>query len=97
MYSRVQVGKHLSDMFPTENSLKKKRCLSTLIFNFALEYTIIRVQINQDSLKLNGTYQGLVYDEEFWVEAYIHYECETWSLILGEERRLKVFEIRVLW
>jgi hypothetical protein len=25
------------------------------------------------------------------------YECETWSLILWEERRLRVFENRVLW
>jgi hypothetical protein len=65
MYSRVRAGKHLSDKFPTENSLKKKRCSSKLIFNFALKYAIIRVQINQEGLKLNGTSQGLVYDEEF--------------------------------
>jgi hypothetical protein len=25
------------------------------------------------------------------------YECETWSLALGEEHRLRVFENRVLW
>jgi hypothetical protein len=25
------------------------------------------------------------------------YGCETWSLTLGEERRLRVFENRVLW
>jgi hypothetical protein len=25
------------------------------------------------------------------------YGCETWSLTLGEEHRLKVFENRVLW
>ena len=36
-----------------------------MIFNFASKYAIIRVQINQDGLKLNGTSQGLVYDEEF--------------------------------
>jgi len=27
---------------------------------------------------------------------FVLYGCETWSLILGEERRLRVFENRVL-
>jgi hypothetical protein len=31
-----------------------------LRFNIALDYTIRRVQVNQDSLKLNGTHQFLV-------------------------------------
>jgi len=33
-YSRVWVGKHLSDMFPIRNSLKQGEVLWPLLFNF---------------------------------------------------------------
>ncbi len=46
MYSRIRVGKNLSDMFLIRNGLKQGVGLSPLLFNFALDYAIRRVQIN---------------------------------------------------
>jgi len=60
-YSRVQVGKNLSDMFPIRNGLKQGGALSPLLFNFNSE----RFQVNQNGLKLNDTHQLLVYADDF--------------------------------
>jgi hypothetical protein len=53
--------------------LKQGDALSPLLFNFALEYVIRRVLVNQDGLGLNGTRQLLAYaDDVNMLEGSVH-------------------------
>ena len=88
-YSRVRVGKNVSDRFPIRNGLKQGDDLKPIVFNFALEYAIRRVQVNQVGLKLNGTHQLLAYaDDVNILGGSIHTLKENAETLLAATRRL---------
>jgi len=63
-------------MFPIKNGLKQGDALTSLLFNFALEDAIRKIQVNQDGLKLNGTHQVwfMLMVLVYWAEGYILYK-----------------------
>jgi retron-type reverse transcriptase len=46
-YITDRIGKNLSNKFTVTNGLKQRVVLSPLLFNFALEYDIRRIEENQ--------------------------------------------------
>jgi len=48
----ISIGKNLSDAFPTQNDVKQGDALSSLLFNFALEYVVWDVQAVQEVLEI---------------------------------------------
>jgi hypothetical protein len=92
-YSRVRIDKNLSDKFTGQNGLKQGDALSSLLFNFALEYAIRRVQEKQEGLKLKGTHQLLAYADDiiFWEKTYDTIQKNTKALLdAGKEVGLEV-------
>jgi hypothetical protein len=61
-----------------------------LLFNFALEYAIWRVEENQERLKLNGTRQILAYADDNIVGENIPYRKTKALLYASKEVGLEV-------
>jgi len=80
-------------MFPIRNGLKQEDGLSPLLFKFALEYSIRRVQVNQDGLKLNVTHQLLAYADAVNIlvgSVHTMKENAQTLVVAGKEIGLKV-------
>jgi hypothetical protein len=60
-YGKVWIGKHLPGIIFIYTDLEQRDALLPLHFNCALEHAIWKVQVNQDRLKLNVTWQCLIY------------------------------------
>jgi hypothetical protein len=63
-YSRVHIGKNLSDMFTVQNGLKQGDALSPLLFNFVFAYAVRRVQEKQGHISFWPMLMMLIFWEK---------------------------------
>jgi hypothetical protein len=84
-------------MFPIRSRLKQGDALSPVFFSFALEYAIMRVQVNRDGLKLNGTYQLLFCADILGGSVYILKENAEALVVAGKEVELEVNDDKTSW
>jgi hypothetical protein len=63
-YSRVRVGKYLSGTLPIQNGLNQEDALSPFLFQRCFRLAVKMVHVNQDGMKLNVTYQLVVYADD---------------------------------
>ena len=59
-YSRVRVGKNLSDMFPIRNGLKQGDALSPLLFIFVVMYVIRNFQKTRGGTQIQWNLQPVL-------------------------------------
>ena len=83
----------MCDRFPIRNGLKQGDALSPMLFNFALEYAIRRVQVNRDGLKLNGTHQLLAFADDVNILARsMHNRKENAGTLVAASREIGLFK-----
>ena len=62
--NKVRIANYLFSSFPNDNGLKQVDTLSSLLFNFALEFVIWKVQETNLELNMNGTNQVFAYGDD---------------------------------